>query len=164
MSSGQHLTSTPQPDHGTGFPQDPFLEHNAMFVPEETQQVVGAATNQQDDIYEDIVANTNPDLIDALPSRDQVAMATLYTTEVDGFFRVKQHLMEQRRAAHARSSSPDRLYMNRRNLVFHDAEDMLLSDKEGYEEFDEQNISDFGGDENTAMILDMMNGQEPRYR
>ena len=40
---------------------------------------------------------------------------------------------------------------------------MLLSDKEGYEddwEFDAQNISDFGGDENTAMILDMMNEQD----
>ena len=37
---------------------------------------------------------------------------------------------------------------------------MLLSDKEGYEELDAQNISDFGGDENTAMILDMMNGQD----
>lgn len=87
-------------------------------------------------------------------------MATLYTTQVDGFLSVKRQLMEQRSGAHARSSSSDRLFASRRNLDLHDVEDMPLSDKEGFVECDYADISDYGNDENTAMILDMIDGQD----
>merc|ERR1711998_381152 len=115
--SGQHRINTPH-DHVTGLPADPFNDVGGMYLPEDTQQnnASNSATQQQDDIFDDIVANTNPDLISVIPSRDQVAMATLYTTEVDGFLSVKRHLMEQRSGAHARSSSSDRLFASRRNL------------------------------------------------
>ena len=49
--------------------------------------------------------------------------------------------------------------MNRRNRELGQDEDMLLSDKEGYAEMDSQNISEYG-DENTAMILDMIDGRD----
>ena len=71
FGSGQHriMTST---DHMTGLPQDPFNDHSGMYVPENSIHLNGNLTTlqQQEEMFQDIVANTNPDLISVIPSRD----------------------------------------------------------------------------------------------
>lgn len=54
------------------------------------EQIVEKKLDEQNEVLEDIVANTNPEFMDVIPSTQQLADARLFLRNEDAFFSVKR--------------------------------------------------------------------------
>ena len=148
-------------------PSDPFamaaLETAMMYVPEisaqpsqqspsmenqiNTGQQWSQHQEQQQEMFDDIVANTNPALA-ALPDAEQLAMANMYINPNYTFFNAKRNLIRA-------SNSDYNFYGFKKNIAseLDEQENHLI----GFDDYDIdgedlENFSDFGDDDDKDIL------------